>query len=354
MENKILLRHLSVLLLGLLISGQAYGGDILFQEGELGQSVIYSVSPNGSNLKKIGNGVFSQWSPDRKYISYIKFGTENTELVVTSVREGKKFFNVSQPLDKGLMMYHTWNPKGDGIAFISFGPKSSVSYYDFKTKDIRILYQAEFRSSEDALFSTLGWSPDGDKLLFSPSYTSRGKEAYQAYLIDCRKGTAKKLIEGGLFPRFIGKQRILIVVKSEVWTTNSDGNDRRKIYDFKAPIFSVSKESKGKMIFLVKPQDLPGNPPCRLFLFNLEINRVEEINTQGYVFVSPAISSDGNQFAAIGARWKEQDPVDEGEGYYVCDLKTKKITLLKKIEPGKGTKEAGIFILRGGKLIIWD
>ena len=205
MENKVILRHFCVLLLGLLISRQAYGADVLIQEGELGQSVIYRVSPNGSNLKKIGDGFFPQWSPDKKYISYIKFGTENTELVVTSVREGKEIFNVSQSMDKGVMMYHTWSPRGDGIAFISFGPESSVSFYDSKIKDIRTLYNVEFRSSEDALFSTLEWSPDGDKILFSPSYTSMGKEAYAAYLIDFRKGTATNLIDPGLFPRFIGK-----------------------------------------------------------------------------------------------------------------------------------------------------
>ena len=352
MENKILLKHLCVLLLGLLIAGKAYGGDILIQEGELGQSTIYRVSPNGSNLKKIGDGIFPQWSPDRKYISYIKFGTENTKLVVTSVREGKEIFNISQPLDKGVMMYHAWNPKGDGIAFINFGPPSSVSYYDSKTKEIRTLYKAEFRSSQDALFSTLEWSPDGDKILFSPSLTSRGKEAYLAYLIDCRKGTAKKLIEAGLFPRFIGKERILIVVKSEVWTINSDGSDKRKIHDFTVPVLHVTKESKGKIIFVVRPQDLPGNLPCRVFVLNLDSNKFEEINTHGYIFVSPAISSDGNQFAAIGSKWKAGEPSDEG--YYVYDLKTQTAALLKQIERSKGTDRSGLYILLGGKPIIWD
>ncbi len=352
MENKVFLKHFCVLLLGLLIYGKAYGGDILIQEGELGQGVIYSVSPNGSNLRKIGNGIFPQWSPGRKYISYIEFATENTKLVVTSVGEGKEIFNVSQPLDKGVMMYHTWNPKGDGIAFINFGPASSVSYYDSKTKVIRTLYRVDLRNSEDALFSTLEWSPDGDKILFCPSYTSRGKEAYSAYLVDCRKGTAKKLMEAGLFPRFIGKERILLVVKSEVWTINSDGGDKRKIHDFGAPVLDVTKESKGKIIFVVKPQDLPGNLLSRLFLFNFESNRLEEINTRSYTFLSPAISSDGNQFAAIGLRWKGQDPIDEG--YYVYDLKTQKTGLLKQIVAGKGTDRSGLYILLGGKPIIWD
>lgn len=352
MENRGLLKHFCVLLLSLLISGKALGGDILIQEGEIGQSVIYRVSPNGSNLKKIGDGIFPQWSPDRKYISYIKFGTENTELVVTSVREGKEIFNVSQPMDKGVMMYHAWDPKGDGIAFISFGPSSSVSYYDCKSKDIRTFHKVEFRSSEDALFSTLEWSPDGDKILFSPSYTSKGKEAYSAYLIDWRKGTAKKLIEAGLFPRFIGKERILVAAKSEVWTINSDGGGKRKIHDFTAPVIDVTKESKGKMIFVVKPQDLPGNPPSRLFLLNFESNRFQEINTHGYTFLSPAISSDGNQFAAIGSMWKGEEP--SGEGYYVYDLKTQKTTLVKNIKPGKGADRSGLYILLGGKPIIWN
>lgn len=352
MENKVLLRYLCVLFLGLFISGEAYGGDILIQEGELGQSIIYRASPSGSNLKKIGGGILPQWSPDRKYISYIRFGTENTELVATSAQEGKEVFKVSQPLDKGVMMYHTWGPRGDGIAFINFGPTGSVSYYDSRTKEIRTLFRLEFRSSEDALFSTLDWSPNGDKILFSPSYTSRGKGAYLAYLIDFRKGTARKLIDAGLFPRFIGKEKILIVVDSEVWTINYDGGDKRKIHDFGAPVLDVTKESKGKMIFVVKPQGSAGNPFSRLFLLNFEGNRFEEINTHGYTFVSPAMSFDGNQFAAIGSKWKDRESFDEG--YYVYDIKTQKTTLLKKIEPDKSTGRSGLYILLGGKPITWD
>jgi Tol biopolymer transport system component len=349
MENKVILKHFSVLLLSLLISAKAYGGDILIQEGGIERGEIYSVSPNGSNLKKIGDGIFPQWSPDRKYISYIRFGTENTKLVVTSVSEGKEIFNVSQPIDKGVIMNHTWNPKGEGIAFISFGPESSVSYYDSKNKDIRTLHKVEFRSSEDALFSTLEWSPDGERLLFSPSYASRGKAIY---LIDFKKGTGKKLIEAGLFPRFISKERILTVVNSEIWTMDSDGSEKRKIHDFRAPVLNLTKESRRKIIFVIKPQDLPGNPPSRLFLLNFESNRSEEINTQGYFFLSPAISSDGNKFAAIGSKFEKGE--SSYEGYYVHDLRTQKTTLLKKVETGKGRDQSGLYILLGGKPIIWD
>jgi Tol biopolymer transport system component len=349
MENKVILKNFCILLLSLLISGKAYGGDILIQDGGIEHGVIYGVSPNGSNLNKIGDGIFPQWSPDRKYISYIKFGTENTKLVVTSVGEGREIFNVSQPRDEGVIMYHTWNPKGDGIAFISFGPESSVSYYDSKTKDIRTLHKVEFRSAEDALFSTVEWSPDGERLLFSPSYTSHRKGIY---LIDFKKGTVKKLIEVGLFPRFISKERILIVVNSEAWTINSDGSKKRKIHDFKAPVLNVTKELGRKIIFVVKAQDLSGNPPCRLFLLNFESDRVEEINTQGYVFLSPAISSDGNRFAALGSKFDRGE--SSYEGYYMYDLETQKTTLLKKIEPGKGTDQSRLFILLGGKPIIWD
>jgi hypothetical protein len=106
------------------------------------------------------------------------------------------------------------------------------------------------------------------------------------------------------------------------------------------------------MIFVVKPQDLPVNPPSRLFLLNFESNRFQEINTHGYTFLSPAISYDGNQFAAIGVKWKGQEPTDEG--YYVYDLKSQKTTLLKNIKPGKGADRSGLYILLGGKPIIWN
>ena len=82
MEGRTFLKHLSVLILSLLIVDQAYGADILIHDGGIDRGVIYSVSPDGTNLNKIGDGLFPQWSPDRNFISYVKTRNESMNLVV--------------------------------------------------------------------------------------------------------------------------------------------------------------------------------------------------------------------------------------------------------------------------------
>jgi dipeptidyl aminopeptidase/acylaminoacyl peptidase len=329
---------------------QAYGADILIHDGGIDKGVIYSVSPDGSNLKKIGDGIFPQWSPDRKLISYIRADTacECMNLIVVN-KEGKEVFNVSEPIDKGIIMYHTWDPKGEGIAFIRYGPESSVARYNIKTRRIKTLHTVKFESAQEALLSTtLEWSPDGERLLFSPGYINRLRDVD---LIDLKKGTVNKLIDVGLFPRFISKEKVLFVINSEIWSINIDGSDKRKLHDTGIPILSVTKESRQKIIFLAKPKDLPGEPPLRLFLLNLENNKLEEIKTQGYAFMSPEISPDGSKFATIGSKLRDGEAEDEAD-FYVFDLKTQKITFLKKVEASK-SREFGLYILFGGKPIVW-
>jgi Tol biopolymer transport system component len=260
-------------------------------------------------------------------------------------KEGKEVFNVIEPIDKGIITYHTWDPKGQGIALIKYdGSESSVAYYDIKTRRIRTLHTAKFESAEEPLLflsMTLEWSPDGERLLF---YGLRNVD-----LIDPKKGTVTKLIDVGLFPRFIGKEKVLFVINSEIWSINIDGSDKRKLQDMGMPILSVTKESRGKIILLAKPNYLSGEPPLRLFLLNLENNKLEEIKTQGYAFVLPEISPDGSKFAAIGSKWSEAEAGDEDK-FYVFDLKTQQITFLKKVESG-GSRGLEMFLF--GKPIVW-
>jgi Tol biopolymer transport system component len=348
MDGRIFLKHLSALILSVLIVDEVYGADILIHDGGIDKGVIYSVSPDGTNLKRIGDGLFPQWSPDRKFISYVKTLSESMSLVVVN-SEGREVFNVSEPIDKGIIMYHTWDPKGEGIAFIRYGPESSVVYYDIKSKKMKTLHTVKFKSAQEALLSTtLEWSPDGEKLLFSPGYMNRLRDVD---LIDLRKGTVKKLIDAGLFPRFISKEKVLFVINSEIWSINIDGSDKRKLHNTGVPILSVTKEAGKTMIFLTKPKDLPGEPLLRLFLLNLENNKLGEIKTQGYAFVAPEISPDGSKFAAIGSKLRGGELEEEDE-YCVYDLRTKETTFLKKVEASKHG-DFGVYILLGGKPIIW-
>jgi Tol biopolymer transport system component len=358
MKNKFLSKFFCVLFSNFVFFVTAYAGDILIHDGGLEEGVIYMVSPNGSNLKKIGEGILPQWSPNKKYISYVKYDyfnsdSENKLLVVDP--EGKEIFNVIRSKDKGRITCHAWNPTGEGIAFLRFGPEIfSVSYLNIKTKNINILHKIRLQKFEDIFCSSIEWSPDGKRLLFSPSLASlerwKGPD-----LIDLKTGIVKKVSEEGYFHKFVSQERILFVNKFEIWIMNIDGSGKRKIYDTGAAIMAVTKEAKGKIVFQVIKETQPGKLPTRLLLLNLESNKVEEIDNQGYLFFTPAISSDGNKIAAVGVKLKNGELPDNGEEcYYVYDLKTKEVTLLKKVETVKNQQQLGGLIMLGFKPIIWD
>ncbi len=56
-QKKLFFRLLLGLITNLLLYGMAVSGDILFHE-EIGrEAIIYSILPDGSNLKKIGQGL---------------------------------------------------------------------------------------------------------------------------------------------------------------------------------------------------------------------------------------------------------------------------------------------------------
>jgi len=338
MENKIFLKLFSVLIASLSLFGIAHVGDILFHEEIGGQPIMYRVSPDGTGVREIGHGLSPKWSSDKKFISYVGTDPENIgELVVADPR-GKEVFSIKKIRDIGSIIRYCWNPKSKSIAFVTvFGRhEGSVSNYDIETKNIKILHKAQFKDLDEALVATtLEWSPDGEQLLFSAgSLFSKGQNIA---LVNAKKATVKTLSDLGTLPRFTGKDRVLFVIGSEIWTIHTDGSNKRRLLDLESPVMNSSRAVNNKIILQVSEKDMPGK--AKLFLFDIENIRLEEIKVESYLLLCPKISPDGNKFTAIGLKLKNRELVSEKEaepGYYVFDLKTNKVTLLKRFEPDKG------------------
>ena len=57
----------------------------------------------------------------------------------------------------------------------------------------------------------------------------------------------------------------------------------------------------------------------------------------------------------MGVKLKNGQLPDNGEEcYYVYDLKTREVTLLKKVEPVQNQQQLGGLIMLGFKPIVWD
>ncbi len=346
---KLFSRSFLGLIVTLILSSIAYGGNILLHEEVGNQPIIYSISPDGTNLKKIGQGLSPQWSPDRKFISYVEpmKGTDPTivkGLVVTE-HGGKEVFRIGGTKDITSIIRYRWNPDSKGIALVTVlgRHQGTIAYYDIKTKQLKSLHKIEFRDIDEAfLETTLEWSPDGRQLLFSSrALLPKGQGVV---LINTNDGATKNLSDVGILPRFVGG-KVFFVIGSEIWTTNLDGSDKKKLSDIGLPIINSSNAANNKIIFQINAEKLNKEIPFKLYLLNLDNNETDlkEINSKNHLLLCPNISPDGNKFTAIGMRLtKDGQFVSEEEselGYYIFDIKTGEVTLLKKFEDrnkGKG------------------
>lgn len=346
---KLFSRSFLGLIVTLMLSSIAYGGNILLHEEVGNQPIIYNILPDGTNLKKIGQGLSPQWSPDRKFISYIEpmKGTDPTIVKGLAVIEpgGKEVFHIGGTKDITSIIRYRWNPNSKGIALVTVLGRhnGSILYYDIATKQTQTLLKVEFKDLDMAfLETTLEWSPDGRQLLFSSrALLPKGQGVA---LININDGATKNLSDVGILPRFVGG-KVFFVIGSEIWGTNLDGSDKKKLSDIGLPVINSSNAANNKIIFQVDAQKKDKEFPFKLYLLNLDNNRINliEIGSKNHLLLCPNISPDGNKFTAIGMRLKKDGQfVSEEEselGYYIFNIKTGEVTLLKKFEDrnkGKG------------------
>jgi len=359
-QKKLFFRLFLGLITNLLLYGMAVSGDILFHE-EIGrEAIIYSILPDGSNLKKIGQGLSPQWSPDGKYISYVEYAERGDptfgKALIIIEHAGKEIFriggikDITNIITPSIVRYR-WNPNGKGIALVTVSGRhqGAIAYYDIKTSQLKSLHKIEFRDLDMAfLTTTLEWSPDGRQILFYSGSALPKKQGI--VLIDIESGTLKILSETGILPGFMGN-KVFFVIGSEIWTVNLDGSDKKRLLDVGIPVSTLSKIVNNKLILQTfgradaKKMDEKEELPFKLYLLNLDDKKkdLKEIGSKNYLLLCPNISPDGSKFTAIGLRFKKDGQiVSEGErelGYYIFDIETGDATLLKRFEDrdkGKG------------------
>lgn len=343
MENKIVLKFLLGLIINLSLLDIVYSSDILFHEQTGGETIIYKVSPDGTGLRKIGNGFSPQWSPDNKFITYIDPKTFGEFVFKDS--GGKESFRIKEKEleNVGSIIQYAWNPKSESIAFVSvYGRhKGVVSCFNLKTKKIKPLHKIEFDDLDVAIISTtLEWSSDGELLLFS--------KEQGITLIDSKNETVTKILDIGTLPRFIEKDRILFIIGSEIWTINIDGSNKKKLFDTGTSVMNTSKVVNKKILLQLEVKNLFGELPSKMLLLDLSNNRAKEVTLGKYLFLCPNIAPDGIKFTSFGMKLKNGELVSGQyveSGYYVFDLETEKVTVLKKSEAYKnGGFWSGIYL----------
>ena len=259
-------------------------GPIIFASNRDGKNYqIYSMDEDGSNIVQITHSDFPnlapRWSPDGSKIifnSRNRTGNFHYESIMLIDRDGS---------DERMILEHGWypvfSPDSKTIAFSydtklpGFGTPYDIAYYDIEAKSRFI-----FNENDSFDVDLRDWSPDGRFLLFA------GKHYFQdymnLYLMDLADSTTKKLTDDNSFSgRFSsdGNQIVFSPYEGEshsppaLCVMNRDGSSRETIIPatdsllIRSPIWS---ENDTKILFLVWEGFLEGTMKSNIYSINID------------------------------------------------------------------------------------
>ncbi|MBA3513362.1 MAG: protein kinase [Pyrinomonadaceae bacterium] len=115
----------------------------------------------------------------------------------------------------------SFSPDGNRIAFVSEVDGVSQVWVKSLTEGDPVQL-----TSDEAPASRPRWSPAGDEIV----YVRRLPGKVSIYAVSPEGGTPRKIIEGGRNPNWSGDGKRLVFERDyDVWTTNRDGSDQRRI-----------------------------------------------------------------------------------------------------------------------------
>jgi len=204
------------------------GSHILFESTLNGESFIYSISKNGSELKQITEHSSGQaaWSPDGNSVVYYRDINGNLQLFVNSASGGKE----RQLLFSNTQDYGpTWSAKGL-IAFMSNATTDHLAHSIFTISEDGTGLKKITDSSFDCMQPR--WSPDGKEILYV-----QGDWTSKTYKTITRDEMEK------------------INNSTEVMVMRADGSNSYRITDNASKYQNASWSADGKAIYVKSEND---------------------------------------------------------------------------------------------------
>ena len=158
---------------------------IVFRDSHTGQSEIYVMNDDGSNVRQLTNTPVSEynpsWSPEGKYILFRRNlgptveqpNAQQLDIFIMDADGSNEKRLTSHPKNDGVP---TWSPDGRHLAFSSSrGGWREIYIIELSTGDIRQLTE---NVDNDAFSSRPSWSPDGRHIVHEQVITGGGRHIY--------------------------------------------------------------------------------------------------------------------------------------------------------------------------------
>ena len=176
-------------------------GKIAFSSNINGINGIYTINPDGTELKQIlGGGVEPKWSPDGTLIAYRApsvYSKNNYAVYIMNADGSNVHIVPAQPAKLSTGKYQQWSPDGEKIA-----------YSHSLTEDLyaanRIVIVDLFKDSTLEINNNFAvediipkWSPDGKKIIFISNRDAKAFGMYDLYIMNSNGKNIKRLTQNG-------------------------------------------------------------------------------------------------------------------------------------------------------------
>jgi len=186
-------------------------GKIVFLASTKDTTAIYTVNPDGTELKKLTTTAYSDepvWSPDGKQIAFIGPSLYNFTVAIYIMNaDGSNVHPLSiQPGSLADGFSPDWSPDGSKIAYTHYGERNAFGFaYTIivSLTDGKVL---NLKTDEDAIMDfSPKWSPDGKKIIFlsNRDYINTNYSKSDIYLMDADGKNIKRLTQYGAIANYL-------------------------------------------------------------------------------------------------------------------------------------------------------
>ncbi|MBK6858869.1 MAG: hypothetical protein WBO44_01550 [Saprospiraceae bacterium] len=267
------------------------GSSIVFESTREGKSSIYTVAPDGTDLKKITDTIFDYgqpaWSPDGKHLVY--YGSNRPMQLFTNSWQGGEQKQLPTP------GYDAYQPVWSFQNKIAFDSRAIGQ----TPNDIAIMNAdgtgfEKITTDEKYDCSAPQWSPDGKRVLFNRSIAIRKpwKEITKEEMEQKKKS-------------------------SEIMIMNMDGSDIRNLVTNLEGEVAPYWSHDGKSIYFITKQDTLQ----AVYTMSMSETKPTPMLTLSGIIYSVSISPDGKYITYAAEREKKS-------AVYVMDLRTRVETKL--------------------------